>query len=249
MNAHTPAPALGIGLYPLPDAARLAQLDLKTARRWAVGYDYRTHGELRHSPGVMPLTLAAAGRSRDLTFVEMLTLRLVKGFRDARLGLRTIKRVAEVAAAEYQTPLPFVTRRFRTDGRKIFIELQHAPAANEEPDLPRHERELIEVLSGQRAFADIVEPSLFQNVDWAEDIASRWWPLGRGRRVVLDPGTLFGAPHVLDTRVPTETLAAEVKAEGGGETAIEAVAKWYGLPSSAVRDALAFQDSWFRRAA
>ena len=74
---------------------------------------------MRHSPGVMPLTLAPAGRSRDLTFPEMLTLRLVKGFRDARLGLRTIKRVAEVAAADYGAALPFVTRRFRTDGRRI----------------------------------------------------------------------------------------------------------------------------------
>ena len=249
MNMHAPTPITGLGLYPLPDAARLAQLDLKTARRWAVGYDYRVQGALRHSPGVMPLTLAPAGRSRDLTFPEMLTLRLVKGFRDARLGLRTIKRVAEVAAADYGAPLPFVTRRFRTDGRRIFVELQHAPPANDEPGMPRRERELIEVLSGQRAFADIVEPSLFQNVEWTDDIAARWWPLGRDRQVVLDPGTLFGTPHLAGTRVPTETVAAAIKAEGGGEAAIDAIARWHGISPAAARDALAFQDSWFRQAA
>ena len=108
--------------------------------------------------------------------------------------------------------------------------------------MPRRERELIEVLSGQRAFADIVEPSLFQNVESTDDIAARWWPLGRDRQVVLDPGTLFGTPHLAGTRVPTETVAAAIKAEGGGEAAIDAIARWHGISPAAARDALAFQD-------
>jgi hypothetical protein len=124
MNAHSPAPVVGLGLYPLPDAARLAQLDLTTARRWAEGYNYRYRGEQRRSPAVMELTLPRTAAGRDLTFPELLTLRLVKGFRGAGLGLRTIKRVAEVAAREYGTPLPFVTTRFRTGGRRVFIELR-----------------------------------------------------------------------------------------------------------------------------
>jgi len=249
MNAPLPSPALGLGLYPLPDAARLAQLDAQTARRWAEGYDFSYHGERRRSPGVMGLALSPLGGTRDLTFPEMLTLRLVKGFRGAGLSLRTIKRVAAAAAADLGTPTPFVSKRFRTDGRKVFVELQHAAPANDEPKLPKRERELIEVLTGQRAFAEVVEPSLFRNLEWDDEIAARWWPLGQGRAVVLDPATAFGAPRIAGTRVLTATVADAVRAEGGGLEGIAAVAAWQGITAEQARDAVAFETAWLRRAA
>ena len=198
---------------------------------------------------VLGPAIGTAGGRRELTFPEMLTLRLVKGFRGAGLSLPTIKRVAAVAAADFGTVTPFVTRRFRTDGRRVFVELQETGAANDEPALPRRERELVDILTRQREFADIVEPSLFQNVDWRDDIAARWWPLGPGRAVVLDPAALFGAPHIRQTRVPTDALAATVQAEGGGDPAIAAVADWYGVSSEQVRDAVEFETVWLRQAA
>ena len=237
------------GLYPLPDAARLAQLDPRIARRWAEGYDFKYRGETRHRPGVMALTLPAVGRQVDLTFPELLTLRLVKGFRDTGLSLRTIKRVAWVAARDYGTPTPFVSQRFRTDGRRIFMELERLEPSNDDPAVSRHDLELIEVLSGQRAFAEIVEPSLFARVDWVDDMAARWWPLGQEHAVVLDPKVMFGAPRVRDSRLATSTVAAAVRAEGGGEAGVAAVADWYGIPSAHVRDAAEFETEWLRRAA
>lgn len=249
MNAQPLPSPLGLGLYPLPDAARLAQLAPRTARRWAEGYDYRQSGVTRHSPGVMGLTLAPIGGARDLTFPEMLTLRLVKGFRGAGLSLHTIKRVAEVAARDFGTTTPFVSRRFRTDGQKMFVELQQVEPANDEPALAKRERELIEALNKQRVFADVIEPSLFQNVGWADDLAARWWPLGHDRAVVLDPATVFGAPSIARTRVTTAAIADAVRAEGGREAAIGAVAEWQGLTPDQVRDAVNFETGWLRRAA
>jgi len=249
MNAQAPAPALGIGLYPLPEAARLVQLDTQTARRWAEGYDFTYRGQVRRSPGVMNLALQSSGRRADLTFAEMLTLRLVKGFRGAGLSLPTIKRVAQVAARKYATPTPFVSQRFRTDGRTVFVELQHDQPANDEPAVTRHERELIEVLSDQRVFAEVVEPSLYERVDWEDDLATRWWPLGKQHAVVLDPAVMFGAPRIAETRVPTDVLAAAVRAEGGGESAIAAVADWHGVSLGQVRDAVDFETEWLRRVA
>jgi uncharacterized protein (DUF433 family) len=249
MNAHMPPSVFGIGLYPLPEAARLAQLDTRTARRWAEGYDYRYRGGTRRSPGVMGLAFEVVGGQRDLTFLEMLTLRLVKGFRGAGLSLRTIKRVAQVAAEEFDLPNPLVTRKFRTDGRKVLLEVVDMQPANDGPALPPRERKLIDILSRQQEFADIVEPSLFQNVDWDQDLASRWWPLGLNRAVVLDPGLLFGAPHISGTRVPSAVIASAVHAEGGGEQAIRAVAEWHGITPRQVRDAMEFETAWLGRAA
>jgi uncharacterized protein (DUF433 family) len=249
MNAQLPSSALGLGLYPLPDAARLVQLDPQTARRWAEGYSFKYRGQRRESPGVVGLTMARIGGRRDLTFPEMLTLRLVKGFRGAGLSLPTIKKVARLAQEEFGTVTPFATKRFRTDGRAVFLELKTQTPANDEQEVPPRDRELINVLTRQREFADIVEPSLFQNVDWDFDIATRWWPLGSTRAVVLDPTALFGAPHVRETRIPTEVLARAVHAEGGGEGALAAVADWYGIDVNQVRDAVDYETMWLRPAA
>jgi uncharacterized protein (DUF433 family) len=247
MNA--PAYFFGLGLFPLPEAARLAQLDARTARRWAEGYSFTYKGEKRFSRGVMPLALDQVGGHRDLTFAEMLTLRLVKAFKGVGLALPVIRLVAERAAADFGMPMPFVSRRFRSDGRKVFVELQKEPPANDEPGITKRERDLIEVLSGQHQFADVVEPSLFANVDWQNDLASRWWPLGKACAVNLDPTIVFGAPHVAGTRVPTRVIAEAVKAEGGGDSAVDAVAEWHGLTDRQVQDAVRFETEWFMRAA
>jgi uncharacterized protein (DUF433 family) len=247
MNAH--AQLFGMGLFPLPDAARLAQLDPGTARRWAEGYSFTYKGEKRVSRGIMPLTLERLGVHRDLTFAELLTLRLVKAFKGIGLGLPTIKRVAERAAVDFDITMPFVSRLFRTDGRKVFIEIREETPANDEPAIPKRDRKLIEVLSGQHQFADVVEPSLFANVDWQDDIASRWWPLGKSCAVNLDPAVLFGAPHVAQTRVPTSIIADAVRAEGGGDEAIRTVSEWHGMTLDQVRDAMRFETEWLKRVA
>lgn len=249
MNAHAPPSASSRGIYPLSEAARLAQLPAQTARRWSVGYAFSYRGETRRSAGVVALAMPPIGKQVDLTFAEMLTLRLVKGFKDAGLSLRTIKLVAQAAARDFGTPTPFVTRRFRTDGRRVFLELRGQAEAIEKTEIAPRDRELIEVLSGQRQFADVVEPSLYAKVEWTDDIATRWWPLGTDRAVVLDPAVMFGAPRVRESRLSTADLAAAVRAEGGGEAAIAAVAEWYDLPAAEVRDALEFETEWLRRAA
>ena len=248
MNASLPTPAIGRGIYPLPVAAQLAQLDARTARRWAEGYSYVHGGERRASPGLMPLALSRKAGEQDVTFAELLTLRLVKAFRDVKLGLPTIRRVAERAAADYGLAMPFASRRFRTDGRKVFIELQHKNP-DDEPGAPARDRELIEVLTRQRNFADVVEPSLFANVDWDGDFAARWWPMGKARSIVLDPAVRFGAPRIDGTGVPTSSVAAAVRAEGGSDAAMTAVADWYGIPLEGVQSAVRFETEWLSKAA
>ena len=79
----------------------------------------------------MPLALGRVGKERDLTFAELLTLRLVRAFRDTGLALPTIKRVAVKAAEDYGLATPFVTRHFRTDGRKVFVELRREQAGGD----------------------------------------------------------------------------------------------------------------------
>jgi uncharacterized protein (DUF433 family) len=204
------------------------------------GYEYGYRGERRHSAPITYLAGIAAKQGEGgeplLDFEQLLTLLLVKAFKDRGLGLPTIRRAAGKARDVYGLANPFVTKRFRSDGNHVFIDLE-AKAKGKE-------RELIDVLSDQREFRDIVEPSRFRDVVFVGEDAEEWWPLGKDRAVLLAPDRQFGAPHIAGKGIRTDILAQAVEAEGGGEDGIGAVADWYALTRDQVRDAVEFEGVW-----
>lgn len=226
----------GRGGYPLRVAAAYAHLPPQTVRRWVQGYGYNHRGERRQS-----LAISYLGRRGDggglLDFEQLLTLLLVKAFKSRGLGLPTIKKAAAKAQDVYRVANPFVSNNFRSDGNKVFLDL----------DAPGRERQLVDVLSDQREFQRIVEPSLFKDVVFLNDRASEWWPLGRDRRVVVAPDRQFGAPHIAGKGIRTDVIAQAVAAEGGGIKAEVDVAGWYGLTPDEVRDALQFEGPWLHQ--
>lgn len=226
----------GRGTYPIRVAARLAHLDPQTARRWLEGYEYGYRGERRQSVPISYLARARQEGGLVLDFEQLLTLMLVKAFKNRGLGLPTIKRAAARAQEVYGTPNPFVTKRFRSDGNHVFIDLEASARGRE--------RELINVLSDQREFREIVEPSLFRDLVFVGDEAGEWWPLGRDHTVVLAPARQFGAPIIAGKGIRTDVLAQAVLAEGGGDEGVKAVADWYDLTPAQVRDAVQFEGAW-----
>ncbi len=198
------------GAYPIGIAARLAHLAPVTARRWVRGYEYDYRGERRRSAPVDYLSKPFSGAAPAvLDFEQLLTLALVSAFNRRGLGLPTIKRAARRAKELYGTRNPFVTKGFRSDGNSVFEDLQ----------APGRERELVDVLSDQREFREIVEPFLFKDIVFIGENAGEWWPLGPDRTVVLIPTRQFGAPHVAGRGVRTDVVVRAVEAEGGDNAA------------------------------
>ncbi len=231
-------------IYPLPYAAQLAGLDVGTARRWMRGYEYQHKGQTKHSAPVLHMVSESEAQRNNLSFEDLLTLRLVRAFReDARLGLPTIKAAARIAATRYGVTNPFVNRMFRSDGRKVFLELQDSKLVRGK------DRMLVEAITGQQQFREVVEPSLFRNIVFVRNEPSIWHPQGNASSVVIRPDRAFGAPHVADTGVRTDVLADAVKAEGGDVAAVAAVAEWFKLKPKQVEDAVAAEGAWRSRAA
>jgi uncharacterized protein (DUF433 family) len=229
-------------IYPVAYAATLAGLDATTARRWLRGYDFIHNGERRRSEPVVPAPHAVPANDL-LSFEELLTLRLVRGFRQHGLGLPTIKRAAQAAATRYGLANPFVTKAFRTDGRQVFIELEQQGAIRAD------EQVLVHALTGQQQFVRVVEPSLFKDVVFAGNVPGEWYPIGQEHAVVVRPDRALGAPHLAGTGVRTDVVADTVQAEGGDEAAELAAASWYGLTREQVRDAVTAEAEWRSRKA
>ena len=120
---------------------------------------------------------------------------------------------------------PFSTRRFRTDGKTIFLEITS--------DV--REGDLIDLKTRQHAFRIMVAPSV-HDFEFDGDLVARWFLLGRPS-IVLDPQRSFGRPVLASGGVPTEVIANAAIVEGSAE---RAAALYEALPT-AVRDAILFE--------
>jgi len=103
--------------------------------------------------------------------------------------------------------------------------------------------ELVEDLQvGQLVFGTILRP-FFRKLDYgeAQQEITRFWPLGKRNRIVLDPARQFGKPIDDKTGVPADTLYRATIAGGGQDERI--VAEWFDVPVSAVRRAVQFEQS------
>jgi uncharacterized protein (DUF433 family) len=200
----------------------------QTIARWVRGYDFGPAGELRHSPPLWVPDYVNENDQIELSFRDLIELRFVKAFRDIGLSLPTIRECFKRAVEEIQDERPFSTRRFRTDGKSIFLDI-----TNNLPD-----GELIDLRRRQHVFRTVVEPSL-KDLEFDASVVTRWFPLGMRRKsVVLDPTRAFGRPIVARVGVPTEVLVDAIKTEGSAER----VAALYEVRVDEIRDARQFEE-------
>ena len=216
MVKHNDPLRLGVGLYSIPDASRLLGTRTNTVRRWL-------------NPEERLIARVFDSGEQTISFIELMELHFVKLFSDEGVSLPTIRRAAKTAAQQFSTCHPFAVHRFDTDGQTIFATLIRSEKTSA----------LIEDLKqGQYVFETIVRP-FFRKLEYDTNEAIRFWPLGTGGRVVLDPGRQFGKPIDSETGVPATALYRAVQA---GDEPVT-VAKWFEVPLEAVRAAIAFEKS------
>lgn len=217
---------LGLGLYTAAEASRLLDLPPAKVRRWLGGYDYVHRGEKHRADPLWPLQLPKLDGQLGLGFLDLMQLLLVARFIREGVSLQAMRlalaRAAEVLGQQH----PFAAASFRTDGRRIFLEIADQTNEPKIYDLARR----------QYAFQRLVEPS-FKDVDFEADVMARWWPMGHRRLVVLDPQRSFGAPIAAVSGIPTATLADVAQGEGSSQ----AVTRWFPVPEREVRDAIEFE--------
>ena len=210
---------LGIGLYSVADAARIVGVHPTSITRW-----------ISEDGGLISRVIDPS--ERTLTFRELMEIQFIKMFRAEGLSLQTIREVAEKAAARFKTDYPFSIRRFDTDGKTIFATLI---------GMNRNGKAIEDLKHGQLVFDPIIRP-FFRKLEYrgARQVA-RYWPMEKSGRVVLDPLRKFGQPIDATTGVPTRAIYDATRASGGQDW--PTVAKWLGIPITAVEAAVNFEQS------
>jgi uncharacterized protein (DUF433 family) len=219
---------IGIGLYTVPEAARLTRVSRARIRRWLLGYAKTAHDERCAYPAVWQSELAPINGMVALSFADLMEVRFIDAFRRAGVSWRTIRLAAERATMLFNRNHPFSTQRFRSDGKSIFAELVRETG----------EKMLLELARSQFAFEQILSPSLYTGLDFSvHDEVVRWWPMPRRKGIVIDPQRSFGQPIVTKEGVPTLILKSAYDVEQD----INTVADWFEVAPKSVKDAIAFE--------
>jgi uncharacterized protein (DUF433 family) len=242
---------IGVGLYTPSEAATLTGIASAKIRRWLRGH---TIGDTEY-PGLWTSNLADkidAG-SLYLSFLDIVQLRMADAFITAGVSAQKVRRAIQYGAEIIKSEYPFANARFRTDGKTIILHVMNEPSTARKADagdLPapvvlmqerpgEREDKLIDLFKhGQYLMQKVIEPSLKGLEFDQDDMAARWWPMGRSKGIVIDPRRQFGTPIDDATGVPTSVLAEAAKAEGS----IAQAAKMFMVPQSSVSRAVTFEE-------
>lgn len=222
---------IGTGIYPLHQAARLVGVEPRAVRRWLQGYGRKYRGERVRSEPLWRTQLEGQDLPDEVIgFRDLLELRMVAAFVRYGVDLKVIRATVDAASTSFRADYPLTNQKFLTDGKRIFLD-----AIEKTTGEPR----MIDVLRKQFVFSDIIKPSLYAGIEYGKGGARRWFPLGKRKTIVLDPGLQFGTPVVADVGIPTDTIYASFLAEGGDKAM---VARIFDISSRMVTAAVDFEE-------
>jgi uncharacterized protein (DUF433 family) len=219
----TKKPSLGIGLYSIPDVARILNLEPPFVRRWLNEY----WGN-RFKFGKKNFSSWGKGREKAIHFYTLIEFYVFYQLRKQGLSAQSIAKSHEIIAGELGTQFPFATSTILTDGRKILYKIDNETIINADK-------------TKQLNFVTIIE-DFCQQMDFGKDqLAIRYWPLGKEKNIIVDPHHQLGQPTIKNTNILAETL---YRMNAAGEK-INFIASLYNVTGSDVKASIEF----FKKAA
>jgi uncharacterized protein (DUF433 family) len=212
-------------LYTYAEADRLAGVPRGTSSRWVKGYQYWSEfGERIAQPSI---TAGPADRTQPgVSFFDLIGIKGIAGLKRMGFSLPRIREVVRYCQDQLGVAYPLATETFKTDRNRIYM--------------TAGDGRLLEVLGGQRgaqAWDAVLNPFL-DTLDYHNDFARRWWPLGRDDPVIVDPDYGFGSPVIVGSGLRTE-LVGERRDVGDPP---EIIAYDFSLTPEQVASALKMED-------
>ena len=212
-------PKLGEGIFLVKDVAQILNIDYEKARRWIVGYwDGNLKQHFNYTFG--------ENKSKAINFYSLIEFYTFFKLREAHIGATEIRRLHEDLSVKLGTPYPFaVVQDYLIEDRKYkkFVFVQFADG------LFKHDGKEKLYFNFLQVFLDKIE---FND----NNIASKFYPLGKDKNIVVDPKCQFGQPTIKDTNIKTQSIFSLYK---GGETE-ENISILYDLSVEKVKDAIDF---------
>ena len=229
-------PAITHGLLEAPryccaDAARLVGLSSGQVRRYLRGYTYkRIHGDgtvaVRRRP---PVTRPNRPGSDEqfASFLDVVDLLVVRHLLHLNFPLQQIRAFVEDVWA-WTDSTHVANERFYTLDASAFINAPRSGGIMQELGT-----------DGQLSlFGEFQMDGLDLEFEAGSGLASRWFPKGGNRMVIVDPRFSFGRPVLESPHISTDAIYDLYLGEGEDAAA---VARWYDIDQSKVEAAVEYQ--------
>jgi len=211
---------IGTGFYTIPDIARILRLPYHKVNLWVKKYwDGELGSEFKSKYSW------SIENSKAVSFHTLIEFYVLILLAEAGVKTRQVLNAHKELARHFNTMFPFarksILENIRTDGNKIYFNLN----------------ESILSLDGTKQFNLDFIKIFFKNLDFDEDLlATKFWPLGKEKNIIIDPKRQFGHPVIGSTNIYPETIYNLYKS---GES-VEFIAFTYEIGKKEVRDAIDF---------
>jgi uncharacterized protein (DUF433 family) len=214
-------PQLGEGIYTLPDIGQILGIPYHKVHKWIKDYwDTILANDFDHAYSWHD------GKSRAVGFHTLIELVVFSQLNEAGIKPRDILKAHKELSNKFNTAFPFATskvvKNIYTDSFKIYF---------------KEDYESIYSLDGKNQFNLKFIEDFFKNIDFGDDeLAARFWPLGRKHSIVVDPQHQCGQPVINGTNISADAINTM---HLSGDK-IEFIAYLYNLKSKQVKDAIEF---------
>lgn len=211
---------LGIGCYTLSEIAHILNLPYQKVHRWLNVY---WDGELgrefneRYSWNV--------NQSKAVSFHTLIEFYIMAELSEAGVKPKEVLTAHKLLSVKYDTAFPFAQKELlegiQTDGKKVYLSLGEDTMT----------------LDGTNQLNMSLIKLFFKKLDFGSDqLAMRFWPLGKKKSVVIDPKRQMGHAVLGNHNIYPETIFNLYK---GGDS-IDFIAYLYELDVKSVRDAIEY---------
>jgi len=210
--------SIGTGCYTAPEIAHILQMPYSKVRRWMVDYwDGKLGKEFskKYSWKV--------DNSRAVSFHTLIEFYVMMQLSEVGVKAKQVLVAHQKLAHQFNTAFPFATKSLlegiKTDGKTIFLTLGVDTIS----------------LDGSNQLNLALIKKFFKNLDFDdEEVANRFWPMGKNKSIVIDPERKFGHPIIDGFNIYPEVLFNHYKA---GDP-INYLASVYNISNKEVRDAI-----------
>lgn len=173
-------PKLGIGIYSATEIAQILRIRYHKVYLWMNKY---WDGKL--GKGYESQYSWQVNGKRAVSFHTFIEFYVMMQFSDAGVKPRRVLEAHQELSRIFNTPFPFAMKKvldgIRTDGNIIFLETDKGTIT----------------LDGTKQFNLEFIRMFFRKMEFSDDdLASRFWPMGKENSILIDPERRFGHPVI-----------------------------------------------------
>lgn len=213
LKPATIQPALGRGVYSLPEVAALVKKPYRTVHSWF------------KSIGVLTSDYSQVDDKFAVSFFDLIDTLVAARFREVGVPMHEVRRAYAKLSVRLGTAHPFCHRGLYATGRRVIVDVAENIGSVK----------LQDAVSNQGWLSELKECLHSVSYSNLTRLAERW-NIARG--VVVDPSLALGQPVIQGTGVTT-FVASRAYYANGKDAAF--VARLYGLTSTQVKNAVNFE--------